>query len=769
MSDIDISPPIPDSIDIDSQQKTSDNHSAPSSRKITTIMKAKDFQVTSPHIQPYNPNPTLKETNKRLAKEDSYDSKSSEASSLFSSLVFDENLTEVNDQKINLITPEDDMYEETPVTEKEKYFLFKLYKYMMDRKNTRKRNVSKDQTKSKLTSTKFYLIILIDFIFLYFNMIRMRLFEGYYESYILTLLLSCLLLLALFYGIPFIIYIVELLYILTLLYTTIHNNIFFHAQYNEGAFGPVIWIGLLIGVLPIFIIAVAFYIWGYPLVKKMILVLRTPMFDIQKSVNVKTKHTKYQLAKGAAIFMLDEINTDKLMKVSGMGTWVDNSFQGEQLAGYFDLGIPIGPFHSIESKTPNIFNSVRIIFASNSGGKLFIEKTKLGYGVASVECCVSGTFYKNYPLVNYVLEKQECTCRKRECFCVNNILKKNLYFHLNETKPVVNLNVLVDQNEGCLYVPGYYTKNSEKRKEITISEKNNQNYLQIDPHWTIRSGSLVDSDIEALLFIHGLDHTLSDSLRRIGQMLALGNFPQHIIPFVFNWPSSQNAFCYYCASNNASDRNQHRDFYNFLVSLRNAGVTRIHIMCHSLGSKFFMQSYLLVQTLFKKASKSSRYSTYFHSWDYSDCENFEKGSDNKMEFANLVLLNSDYEVETFVEDYVELKERCQHITIYSDQRDSALHVSNFLTKKRRLGEITKPLERNGVPLENIDIIDTSELDKNINEARHGFFNINKMMIDDLFDVIVNNKTASSRITRLVNVNGIYRFSLLPNFSKLRFS
>lgn len=42
---------------------------------------------------------------------------------------------------------------------------------------------------------------------------------------------------------------------------------------------------------------------------------------------------------------------------------------------------------------------------------------------------------------------------------------------------------------------------------------------------------------EALVFIHGYNCSLDFGLNRFGQLLALGDFPPHIHPFVFSWPS----------------------------------------------------------------------------------------------------------------------------------------------------------------------------------------------------------------------------------------
>lgn len=81
----------------------------------------------------------------------------------------------------------------------------------------------------------------------------------------------------------------------------------------------------------------------------------------------------------------------------------------------------------------------------------------------------------------------------------------------------------------------------------------NRNYkLQLDGDW------ISSEQKEGILFIHGFDHDLKDTLKRFGQFLALGHFPKHLLPFVFNWPSSTNGLLYWCAHSVASDTDNHR-------------------------------------------------------------------------------------------------------------------------------------------------------------------------------------------------------------------
>jgi hypothetical protein len=69
-------------------------------------------------------------------------------------------------------------------------------------------------------------------------------------------------------------------------------------------------------------------------------------------------------------------------------------------------------------------------------------------------------------------------------------------------------------------------------------------------------------------------------------------------------------------------------------------------------------------------------------------------------------------------------------------------------------------DRNG-RLIDIDIIDTGDLDRNMHNSYHGYFNVNRMMVDDLRDLIVQVQRAETRTFRLKKYRDIYRFSTIP--------
>jgi len=89
---------------------------------------------------------------------------------------------------------------------------------------------------------------------------------------------------------------------------------------------------------------------------------------------------------------------------NGMGRWIDDAYDGEMLTGYFKEGHPVAPFSSwTVGRSEDAVTAVRIgyfkatddVFSKN---KLVPTNDNLPEcGVASVECSISGNFYKHLP------------------------------------------------------------------------------------------------------------------------------------------------------------------------------------------------------------------------------------------------------------------------------------------------------------------------------------------------------------------------------------
>eukprot|EP01133_Synstelium_polycarpum_P010781 gene10781-12560_t len=269
----------------------------------------------------------------------------------------------------------------------------------------------------------------------------------------------------------------------------------------------------------------------------------------------------------------------------GIGTWMDTSYQGELLSGYWEDGIPLGPFESMENDTRSLLVNLRIVYGTNGGGKSWLDRIPLNTGVAAVECCVS-------------------------------------------------------------------------------------------------------------------------------------------------------------------------------ESLAQSGIRTLHIMCHSMGTRFFLRGFSKVKKAFRKRMVLSPNVSFNNIPIPEDPRDYDDS--NKINLTNLILLNPDYEISTFRNDYEEIRSYCPKITVYADHRDLAIRFAFKMLQKKNLGNNIEAISDDSGQTLDVDIIDTGDLDSNMSERHHSFFNINRLMVDDLHDLIVTGKRAEERTSRLKSVGDVYRFSILPS-------
>ncbi|RIA89266.1 hypothetical protein C1645_772858, partial [Glomus cerebriforme] len=264
--------------------------------------------------------------------------------------------------------------------------------------------------------------------------------------------------------------------------------------------------------------------------------------------------------------------------------------------------------------------------------------------------------------------------------------------------------------------------------------------------------------MECIVFIHGFNCPSKFAMETLGQFLALGDFPSYIKPFVFS-PPGANSLWYFGAKEQASSEQAINDFRIFLQDLRDAGFCAVHILSHSMGGMLTLQYAKVFDEIFEIASsqRSENEESYFR-------------SKTLMKLSTVTLLNPDTPLNQFIrQDYAILNRYCDHITIYSNARDFALKIGEILGREEMLGRQTRDMYYNG-RLMNVDLIDTTQLDVNINKVRHNFFNLNRLLVDDLWDIIVIRRRARERRSRLnrkvrgVGLEGIvYTFLVAPSY------
>ncbi|PFH32079.1 hypothetical protein BESB_020200 [Besnoitia besnoiti] len=80
----------------------------------------------------------------------------------------------------------------------------------------------------------------------------------------------------------------------------------------------------------------------------------------------------------------------------GFGRWRSEAYHGESIVGYWDHGVPVGPFKSREFGTGSGFMCIRIGWCKITKGPL---RPDIQVGIGDAECCVSGAFFRTFPRV----------------------------------------------------------------------------------------------------------------------------------------------------------------------------------------------------------------------------------------------------------------------------------------------------------------------------------------------------------------------------------
>ncbi|KAG0019560.1 hypothetical protein BGZ81_009685 [Podila clonocystis] len=287
---------------------------------------------------------------------------------------------------------------------------------------------------------------------------------------------------------------------------------------------------------------------------------------------------------------------------------------------------------------------------------------------------------------------------------------------------------------------------------------------------------------EALVFIHGYNCPLTYGIARLGQLLSLGEFPPYIKPFVFSWPSS-TTMGYFTAKSVGCSDSVGNDLLRFIEDLHESGFQRVHILAHSMGARIVLSAFrkgcfegtfaerdttnlepsfistsgsdsnLRGKSFIRHTNSQTKYA------EPHDGDSLPGDRPGRIQLASFTLLNPDADLSVFLEeDYWTLTRYCSHITLYADAHDGALFWSEVLGRQDSLGRHPRTLvyTPTGEVLD-VDVIDTTSLDVNIHSIRHNFFNLNRMLVDDLYDVIVLGRRAREREGRLSS-----RWTFSPN-------
>lgn len=182
---------------------------------------------------------------------------------------------------------------------------------------------------------------------------------------------------------------------------------------------------------------------------------------------------------------------------------------------------------------------------------------------------------------------------------------------------------------------------------------------------------------ETLVFVHGYNNTLSDSMYRLAQIRA--DFDLTMPSVLFSWPSAGDPRGY------IYDRDSvlySRDaFLSVLDALATAPNEKVLLLAHSMGSQ------LVMETLRQAAIRG----------DHALLDRI----------SGVVLMSPDIDPELFRQQAQAIGQLPQPFLIFTTRQDRALSVAGWLTgRKERLGLIDGPDKVQGL---NVKVVDFTAL------------------------------------------------------------
>jgi esterase/lipase superfamily enzyme len=214
---------------------------------------------------------------------------------------------------------------------------------------------------------------------------------------------------------------------------------------------------------------------------------------------------------------------------------------------------------------------------------------------------------------------------------------------------------------------------------------------------------------------------------------------------VFSWPNG-GALSYFSALKEGAKSDMTRqDLLKALDSFIDAGIRKIHIMVHSMGVQVFNNCLPHLEHRF--------------------CKLDERREPNQLYLKTFTMLNPDYSLDLFVaEEFAKIRSLCPIVSLYGDKADKALYISQCINRFKSLGRNIKPLKDSNNKLLDMDLVDTTNIIDNMHALRHSYFELNRTMVDDLRELIVFQRRAAERTTRLAKKKGnVFVYVFTPSY------
>jgi len=440
---------------------------------------------------------------------------------------------------------------------------------------------------------------------------------------------------------------------------------------------------------------------------------------------------------------------DSAGRPHGYGVWQDSAPRGENLHGIWRHGLPCGPFQSSEAETGHGFTKIHIAFVTARAEQWHVKHWKpqrsdagLHWGIAAVEACYAGGFFKHLPCSELFVAPTAEPDGGSALSCVKRL-------------------------------------------------------AQVPMLGSEESVAKVGDPFEAVLYIHGFASSLYESSLPFGQLLALADLPTRVKPFIFSWPCG-HYLTYFSAKAMAKSPQCAKDLAAVMRSLHEAGATAIHVIAYSLGAQLLVSALDEIAPLFAPAADApTRPGDAPPSTGCCGASTKpSKGGRSSLQMATCMLMSPDTPLEGFLNDaYYTLRGICEAITIYADEQDVALAIGEFFNRSKGLSRYPfalvapepreAPTKADGDDEEvgvlppmaferpkqeetalDVDVINTSFLDDNVPQLRHINLPANVHVVDDLREIIAtrqraNQRRRTSRMIRLGRAANVYSFMAAP--------
>jgi len=320
---------------------------------------------------------------------------------------------------------------------------------------------------------------------------------------------------------------------------------------------------------------------------------------------------------------------------------------------------------------------------------------------------------------------------------------------------------------------------------------------------------------DVLIFFPGFNCSLKNALEGFGQLLAMTKLDSQVYPILFNWPAGQ-VLTYHSASRAAHSERNYSNFCQLLNGLRHEGFRNVHLMSHSMGA----QTLLGVLVDKKDGSRSDSSLCFALASDYD--EDKQQDEEERGLFCKTItLLNPDFPLVPFQEHaFPAARKLCRTITVVGDKLDVALFWSQVLNGiavrlgyeqphallpnddcknkfqhcqtvgrnvgslyfpedvvyRRTLGKHDNLLFKHKAPhvslycednasekaWMDLDVVDTTGLDNNMQKIRHSAYNLNPSLFNDLEELITTGKRAMDR-SLLYRDGNVFSYCSAPSF------